>query len=48
MAGKMIDKVSFDTAEQTFDVSGVDTGMYTDVVIHCDKAKAVFGAAMLS
>ena len=48
MAGKMIDKVSFDTADQTFDLSGLDTSMYTDVVIHCDKAKAVFGAAMLS
>lgn len=47
-AGMMIDKVSFDTAEQTFMLDGVDVSKYTDVVIHCDKAKAVFGAAKLS
>ncbi len=29
-------------------LNGVDASMYKDVVIHCDKAKAVFGAAALS
>ncbi|MGO1921045.1 MAG: DM13 domain-containing protein [Microbacterium sp.] len=47
-AGTMIDTVSFDTASQTFDLSGVDASGFTHVVIHCDKAKAVFGAAELS
>ncbi|MCD2498161.1 DM13 domain-containing protein [Microbacterium nymphoidis] len=47
-AGMMIDKVAFDKADQTFALSGVDLSKYTDVVIHCDKAKAVFGAAALS
>ncbi len=47
-AGKMVDAVSFDTASQTFTLTGVDTADYTYVVIHCDKAKAVFGAAKLS
>ncbi|WP_402839779.1 DM13 domain-containing protein [Microbacterium sp. GXS0129] len=47
-AGMMIDKVAFDQADQTFMLSGVDLSKYTDVVIHCDKAKAVFGAAALS
>ncbi|MFP3465577.1 DM13 domain-containing protein [Leifsonia sp. SIMBA_070] len=47
-AGKEISGVAFDKASQTFDLAGIDTGSYTDVVIHCDKAKAVFGAAALS
>ncbi|MDQ4213407.1 DM13 domain-containing protein [Microbacterium sp. ASV81] len=47
-AGKEIDAVAFDKDSQTFMLSGVDTSMYTHVVIHCDKAKAVFGAAALS
>jgi len=47
-AGKQIDTVAFDKASQTFMLSGVDLSKYTDVVIHCDKAKAVFGAAALS
>ncbi|QHC59569.1 DM13 domain-containing protein [Rathayibacter sp. VKM Ac-2760] len=48
-AGVEIDAVSFDTASQTFALGGgVDASSYTDVVIHCDKAKAVFGAAALS
>lgn len=47
-AGTMIDAVAFDKADQTFMLSGVDLSKYTDVVIHCDKAKAVFGAAALS
>ncbi|MFJ4167079.1 DM13 domain-containing protein [Microbacterium sp. NPDC089698] len=47
-AGMQIDAVAFDKASQTFMLSGVDLSKYTDVVIHCDKAKAVFGAAPLS
>lgn len=47
-AGKQIDPVAFDKDSQSFMLNGVDTSMYTDVVIHCDKAKAVFGAAPLS
>jgi len=47
-AGTQIDAIAFDKASQTFMLSGVDLSKYTDVVIHCDKAKAVFGAASLS
>ena len=47
-AGTMVDAVSFDTASQTFTLKDVDTADFTYVVIHCDKAKAVFGAAKLS
>lgn len=47
-AGKQISAVAFNQASQTFQLSGVDAAMYTNVVIHCDKAKAVFGAATLS
>jgi len=47
-AGKQIAAVSFSTASQTFAVSGVDVSGYKDVVIHCDKAGAVFGAAPIS
>lgn len=47
-AGKEIKAVAFDKADQTFSLSGIDSSSYTDVVIHCDKAKAVFGAATLS
>jgi len=47
-AGKQISAVSYDKASQTFDLKGIDTSSYTDVVIHCDKAKAVFGAAALA
>jgi hypothetical protein len=47
-AGKEISTVAFDKDAQTFALNGIDTSRYTDVVIHCDKAKAVFGAAPLS
>jgi hypothetical protein len=47
-AGKEIDAVAFDKQSQTFMLAGIDTSMYSYVVIHCDKAKAVFGAAKLS
>ncbi|GAA5146283.1 DM13 domain-containing protein [Microbacterium pseudoresistens] len=47
-AGMRIDAVAFDQESQTFALDGVDPSTYTHVVIHCDKAKAVFGAAALS
>ncbi|TPX01184.1 DM13 domain-containing protein, partial [Schumannella luteola] len=47
-AGMEISTVSFSEASQTFSLSGVDVSGYDTVVIHCDKAKAVFGAASLS
>lgn len=47
-AGVMVDAVSFDTASQSFAFDDVDLANYSYVVIHCDKAKAVFGAAKLS
>ena len=47
-AGKELGSVAFDKASQTFSTNGVDTSSYTTVVIHCDKAKAVFGAATLT
>jgi ABC-type glycerol-3-phosphate transport system substrate-binding protein len=47
-AGTQIQPVAFDKDSQSFMLNGVDASMYKDVVIHCDKAKAVFGAAALS
>lgn len=48
-SGVQIGKVASDQMSQTFTLpSGVNTSMYSHVVIHCDKAKAVFGAAALS
>lgn len=47
-AGKEIGSVAFDKASQTFSTNGVNASSYTTVVIHCDKAKAVFGAATLT
>lgn len=48
-AGKEIGKIVFNQASQTFTIpSGVDPSSFKDVVIHCDKAKAVFGAAPLA
>lgn len=44
--GKEIAKVTED-GTQNFSLSGIEPSMYHDVVIHCDKAKAVFGAATL-
>ncbi|MEZ5209721.1 DM13 domain-containing protein [Gordonia sp. (in: high G+C Gram-positive bacteria)] len=46
--GKELGKVTYDRAAQSFSLTGADAAKYTHVVIHCDKAKAVFGAAMLS
>lgn len=46
--GMEIGKVAYDKASQTFMLSDGDASGYTDLVVHCDKAKAVFGAASLS
>lgn len=45
--GVQISAIDFSKADQTFALSGVDLTKYSNVVIHCDKAKAVFGAATL-
>lgn len=47
-AGAELAPVSYNSASQTFSLNGVAPNDYTYVVIHCDKAKAVFGAAPLS
>lgn len=47
-AGTSLGKVSYDDASQSFALEGVDAADYDTVVVHCDKAKAVFGAAELS
>lgn len=47
-AGKALGTVALDKSAQTFSAAGVDPSQYTTVVIHCDKAKAVFGAAALT
>ena len=47
-AGKALGKIALDMPAQTFSTAGVDASHYTTVVIHCDKAKAVFGAAALT
>jgi hypothetical protein len=46
-AGSALGTVAFDKASQAFPVNGVDASKYNTVVIHCDKAKALFGAASL-
>ncbi|WP_029149561.1 DM13 domain-containing protein [Microbacterium indicum] len=45
-AGVELGDVAFDEASQTFAID-VDASGYTDLVVHCDKANAVFGAAEL-
>lgn len=47
-AGKELGPVAFDKASQTFSSGGADLPKYTTIVINCDKAKAVFGAATLT
>ena len=48
-AGVEIDAVAWNKSTQTFTIpSGVDASTYKDLVEHCDKALAVFGAAPLS
>ena len=47
--GVEISSVAYNQMSQTFTLpNGTNASMYKDVVIHCDKAKAVFGAAALS
>lgn len=46
-AGKELGTVAYDKGSQTFSISGPDASGYDTVVINCDKAKAVFGAARL-
>lgn len=46
-SGKEVDPIKFDQASQTFKLMGVDPASYSTVVIHCDKANAVFGSAHL-
>ena len=48
-SGTEFSKVAFDAASQTFTLpAGVDASAFTTLVVHCDKALAVFGAAALS
>ena len=47
-AGAALGKVAFGKKSQTFSITGVDASKYNTVVINCDKAKAVFGAAALA
>jgi hypothetical protein len=47
VAGTRLGKVAYDDATQTFELEGADAD-YDTVVVHCDKAKVVFGAAELS
>jgi len=46
-AGKALGNVASDNSSQTFSIGGADASKYNTVVINCDKAKAVFGAAKL-
>ena len=46
-AGKQLGPVVFNQQSQTFAIGGADVADYDTVVVHCDKAKAVFGAAKL-
>ncbi|OBK34114.1 hypothetical protein A5658_01530 [Mycobacterium sp. 1245111.1] len=48
MAGTALGSVASDKASQTFAVNSADAAKYNTVVIHCDKAKAVFGFAPLA
>jgi hypothetical protein len=47
-AGMALGKIALDMQTQSFSTAGVDASRYNTVVIHCDKAKAVFGAATLT
>ncbi|MCS4276409.1 hypothetical protein M2390_001591 [Mycetocola sp. BIGb0189] len=47
-AGTTLGAVKFDAASQTFKLDGVKAGDFKYVVVHCDKALAVFGAAPLA
>lgn len=47
-AGKEISKIDFKKGIQSFSLKDIKAEGYSTVVIHCDKAKAVFGAAVLA
>lgn len=47
-AGTELGAVRFDEASQTFELGSANLSDFTTVVVHCDKAKAVFGAASLA
>lgn len=47
-AGVEIDAIDVNGTTQTFALDGVDVADYDTVVIHCVKAKAVYGAASLA
>ena len=48
-SGIELGTIAFDEPEQTFPIGGtIDVSGYTHLVVHCDKAKAVFGAAALT
>jgi hypothetical protein len=47
-AGVRLGAIAYDKAAQRFMLpEGVSAGAYTHLVVHCDKALAVFGAAQL-
>jgi hypothetical protein len=45
--GKTLGAVDYDSASQSFALGDIDAASFDTVVVHCDKAKAVFGAAVL-
>lgn len=48
-SGVELGTIDFDEATQEFTIpSGTDVSGYSHLVVHCDKAKAVFGAAELT
>ncbi|WP_042229082.1 DM13 domain-containing protein [Paenibacillus popilliae] len=46
--GKKLGKIDVDKSEQTFDLNGANLSEYDSVVIYCDKAQVIFGAADIS
>ncbi len=48
-SGTEVSIIAFDQASQSFTLpAGVDASEFTNIVVHCDKALAIFGAASLS
>ncbi|OBZ19447.1 hypothetical protein A8L34_08080 [Bacillus sp. FJAT-27264] len=46
--GKSLGKIDLEKSEQTFDLAGANLSDYDSVVIYCDKAHVIFGAADIS
>jgi hypothetical protein len=46
-AGQSLGEVEYDERSQTFELDGINADDYDTVVVNCDKARAVFGAAEL-